>query len=51
MSAERPILIVDDDAALRDTAAELTALGNMEVFAEKPMASGPGLDVPHHRRT
>jgi hypothetical protein len=23
----------------------LTALGNMTVFVEKPMASGPGLDV------
>jgi hypothetical protein len=33
------------DNALRDTAAQLTALGNMKVFAEKPMASGPGLDV------
>jgi hypothetical protein len=33
------------DQTIRDTAAELTALANMEVFAEKPMASGPGLDV------
>ena len=33
------------DETIHDTAAQLTALGNMEVFAEKPMASGPGLDV------
>jgi hypothetical protein len=32
------------DKALRDTAAELTTLANMEVFAEKPMASGSFLD-------
>jgi hypothetical protein len=25
-----------------DTATQLTALGNMKAFAEKPMASGPG---------
>jgi hypothetical protein len=30
---------------IQDTAAQLTALANMEVFAEKPMVSGPGLDV------
>jgi hypothetical protein len=34
------------DATIQDTAAQLTALGNMEVFAEKPMASGSGLDLP-----
>jgi hypothetical protein len=33
------------DETIRDTAAQLTALANMEAFAEKPMASGPGLDV------
>ena len=33
------------DETIQDTAKKLTALGNMEVFAEKPMASGPGLDV------
>jgi hypothetical protein len=33
------------DTSIQDTAARLTAIGNMEVFAEKPMASGPGLDV------
>ena len=32
------------DQTLRDTAAQLSALGNMETFAEKPMAVGPGLD-------
>ena len=33
------------DETIRDTAAQLEALGNVEVFAETPMASGPGLDV------
>jgi hypothetical protein len=33
------------DDALRATAAELTALGNMEAFAERPMVSGAGLDA------
>jgi len=33
------------DNALRDTAAELTALGSTESFAEKPKASGPGVNV------
>ena len=33
------------DGALQDTAAQLTALGNMAVFAEKPMESGSGLDI------
>jgi hypothetical protein len=33
------------DETIRDTAAQLMALGNMEVFAEKPMASGSWLDV------
>jgi hypothetical protein len=32
------------DATILDTAAQLTALGNMKVFAEKPMAAGSGLD-------
>jgi hypothetical protein len=40
---EETLTLFDD--ALMDTAARLTALGNMEVFAEKPMASGLGLDV------
>jgi len=30
---------------IRDTAAQLRALGNVEVFAEKTMASGSCLDV------
>jgi hypothetical protein len=34
------------DETIQDTAAQLAALGNMKVFAEKPMASGQGLDVP-----
>jgi hypothetical protein len=34
------------DAAIHDTAAQLTALGNIEVFAEKAMESGSGLHVP-----
>jgi hypothetical protein len=33
------------DEALRDTAARLSALANMETFAEKPMAGAYGLDV------
>jgi hypothetical protein len=33
------------DKALEDTAVQLTALGNMKVFAEKPMATGQGLDI------
>jgi hypothetical protein len=33
------------DKAIQNTASQLTALGNMAVFAEKPMESGPGLDV------
>ena len=33
------------DETIRDTAVQLAALGNMQVFAEKPMASGSGLDV------
>jgi PAS domain S-box-containing protein len=33
------------DKTIQDTAVQLTALGNMTVFAETPMASGPGLDV------
>ena len=32
------------DATILDTAAQLTALGNMKAFAEKPMAAGSGLD-------
>jgi fumarate reductase subunit D len=34
------------DATIQDTAAQLTALGNMEVFAETPMAIGSGLAGP-----
>jgi hypothetical protein len=33
------------DESITDTGARLVALGNMEVFAEKPMAIGLGLDV------
>jgi hypothetical protein len=37
------------DATIRDTTAQLTALGNMQIFAEKPMASGSWLDVSEGR--
>jgi hypothetical protein len=33
------------DKTIQDTAAKLTALGDMKVFAETPMESGPGLDA------
>jgi hypothetical protein len=33
------------DQTIRDTTAQLTALGNMDAFAEKSMASGAWLDV------
>jgi PAS domain-containing protein len=33
------------DKTIQDTAAQLTALANMEEFVEKPMEIGPGLDV------
>ncbi|MEP7308869.1 MAG: hypothetical protein ABJA98_25455 [Acidobacteriota bacterium] len=33
------------DQAVKDAAARLTALGNMEVFAETPMEVGSGLDI------
>jgi hypothetical protein len=33
------------DKTIQDTAVRLTALGNMDVFAETAMATGPGLDV------
>lgn len=33
------------DETIQDTARQLTALGNMTVFVEKPMESGPGLDL------
>jgi hypothetical protein len=33
------------DRALHDTTAQLTALGDLEVFAEKPMAIGSGVDI------
>jgi len=33
------------DEAIQDAATKLRALGNMEVFAEKSMAAGTGLDV------
>jgi hypothetical protein len=33
------------DRTIHDTAAKLTAVGNMDTFAEKPMESGSGLDV------
>jgi uncharacterized membrane protein len=39
------------DETIRDTAAQLAALGNMQVFAEKPMASGSGLDVSTSARS
>jgi hypothetical protein len=34
------------DQVIRDTATELTTLGNIEVFIEKPMEIGPGLKSP-----
>jgi hypothetical protein len=34
------------DDTIQDTAAQLRALGDMTVFAEKPMVIGSGLDVP-----
>jgi hypothetical protein len=33
------------DQAIQQASAKLRALGNMEVFAEKPMEIGAGLDV------
>lgn len=33
------------DESIKDTAAQLTTIGNMEVFAEKPLVIGPGLDT------
>jgi hypothetical protein len=33
------------DTIIQETARELTAIGNMEAFVEKPMESGQGLDV------
>ena len=33
------------DRTIQNTAAQLTALGNMKAFAEKPMVSGSGLDA------
>lgn len=37
-------LIAFDDA-IHDTAKQLTALGNLKAFVEKPMATGIGVDV------
>ena len=34
------------DAAIQDTAAQLTALGNMDVFTETTMETGQGVAVP-----
>jgi hypothetical protein len=41
------------DAIIQDIAAQLKALGNVEVFEEKRMASGPGLafDPPRPENT
>jgi hypothetical protein len=33
------------DETIQKTAAQLRALGDLTVFAEKPMASGPALDA------
>jgi hypothetical protein len=33
------------DETIHDTAEKVTALGNMEAFAEKPMVAGSGLDT------
>ena len=38
------------EAAIRETSAKLKALGEMEVFAEKDLGSGPGLDVKEARK-
>ena len=39
------------DAAIQDTAAQLTALGNMDVFTETTMETGQGVAVPHATTT
>jgi hypothetical protein len=39
------VLIVFDRTIMH-TAAQITALGNLTVFTERPMASGPGLVLP-----
>jgi hypothetical protein len=39
------VLIVFDRTIMH-TAAQITALGNLTVFTERPMASGPGLSMP-----
>ena len=33
------------DRTIQDTALQLTALGNLTIFVEKPMGTGPGVDV------
>jgi hypothetical protein len=33
------------DHTIQNTTSRLTALGNLNVFTEKPMAAGPGIDV------
>ena len=38
------------DDTIHDTATQLTALGNMETFVEKPMVSGPGVAFDMPRR-
>jgi signal transduction protein with GAF and PtsI domain len=40
-----PESVIIFDEAIRDASAKLRRLGNMEVFAEKPMAVGTGLDA------
>ena len=40
-----PEMLTRFDTSIQDTAAQLTALGNIAVFAEKPTAIGSGLDV------
>jgi hypothetical protein len=37
------------DATIHDTTAQLTALGNMTAFADKPMGVGSGLDILYKR--
>jgi len=44
---EKSVILFDQ--AIQDAAVRLTALGNMEVFAEKPMEIGSGLDVEGSR--
>jgi len=39
-------VLVIFDQTIMNTAAQITALGNLTVLTERPMASGPGLLLP-----